>query len=321
MDITENSLLKRLARFGGKGGSVLRGIGDDGAVVALPGASYVFVQDALVEHVHFDLALQKPFDLGKKAVYVNASDVLAMGAEPLYFLVSLGIPRSVSSLTVEALYRGMNRAAKEFGAVLLGGDTAASGSDLFIDVSMVGRLRTSGYLGRNKARKGDLIGVTVELGESAYGLNLLQARPDTPPNRFTRRYTSPRPPLETWRALLEQGIPRAMMDISDGLLIDLERMMDSSGRAAVIHMENLPIPAVLVRQGKESLALSGGEDYQLLFTFDRAQQSAVEALKKEGFALSVIGEVQAGRGVRLFERGNERKVAMKGYEHFRERLT
>lgn len=320
MDIAENSLLERLARFGGRGGNVVRGIGDDGAVVALSGASYVFVQDALVEHVHFDLAMQKPFELGEKAVYVNVSDVLAMGAEPLYFLVSLGIPRRVSSGIIEELYRGMRRAAKEFGAALLGGDTTESGSDLFIDVSMTGRLCVPEYLGRDKARKGDLIGVTGALGESAYGLHLLQTRPDARPNRFTRRYTSPRPPFETWKALLEEGIPRAMMDISDGLMIDLERMMTSSRKAAVIYMEKLPIPAVLAREGKESLALAGGEDYQFLFTFDRARQDAVEALKRSGFSLSVIGEVRAGKGVRLFDGGIERKVTMKGYEHFREQL-
>ena len=132
MDIAENSLLKRLAEFGGRGGNVLRGIGDDGAVVDLPG-SYVFVQDALVEHVHFDLALQRPFDLGKKAVYVNVSDVLAMGAEPLYFLVSLAIPPRSRPEVIEEIYRGMSRAAREFGATLLGGDTTASEKDLFVE--------------------------------------------------------------------------------------------------------------------------------------------------------------------------------------------
>ncbi len=321
MEIAENSLLRRLARFGGRNRSVHRGIGDDGAVVALPGGSYVFAQDALIEGIHFDLSIEKPFDLGKKAVYVNASDILAMGADPLYFLVSLGIPQTVQSRTIEELYRGMRRAAKEFGALLLGGDTTASRTDLFIDVSMTGRLRVPVYLGRDKARKGDLIGVTGMLGESAYGLNLLKARPGRRPNRFTRRYTNPRPPLETWKALLEEGIPRAMMDVSDGLMIDLERMMEESRKAAIIHMEKLPIPAVLFKEGKESLAFAGGEDYQLLFTFDRKRQASVEALKARGFPVSVIGEVQAGKGVLLLEGGKERRVSMKGYEHFRERLT
>jgi thiamine-monophosphate kinase len=316
MEIAENSLLERLARFGGRGGHVLRGIGDDGAVVDLPAGSYVFVQDALVEHTHFDLGLQTPSDLGEKAVYVNVSDVLAMGALPLYFLVSLGIPPHVSSGVIEALYRGMRHAAKEFHCILLGGDTTASEKDLFIDVSMTGRLCVPEYLGRDKARKGDLIAVTGQLGESAYGLHLLKENPAARPNRFTRRHTNPKPSFKTWQALIEGDIPRAMMDISDGLMIDLERMMKESGKGAVIHMERLPIPAALKREGKENLALAGGEDYQFLFTFDPGKQSAVEILQRDGFSISLIGEVRAGRGVRLFDRGVERKVAMKGYEHF-----
>ena len=136
------------------------------------------------------------------------------------------------------------------------------------------------------------------------------------PNRFTRRYTSPRPPYSAWEALVKAGLPRAMMDVSDGLMIDLERMMEASRKAAVVHMERLPIPSALVKDGKERLALAGGEDYQFLFTFDRTRIAEVEALKREGISLSVIGEVASGRGVRLMDRGRERGVAIKGYEHF-----
>jgi thiamine-monophosphate kinase len=321
VEIAENSLLKKLARFGRKGGHIVRGIGDDGAIVTLGAGSYVFVQDALVEGVHFDLTFQGPYDVGKKAVYVNVSDVLAMGAEPLYFLVTLGIPSQMGASAIEELYRGISRAGKEFGAALVGGDTTEARDAFFIDVSMTGRLIVPEYLGRNKAAAGDLIGVTGSLGESAYGLHLLRERPEMRPNRFTRRYRSPKPPIEAWKALVDAGLPRAMMDISDGLMIDVERMMEESRKAAVVYMEKLPIPAVLVRKGWEELALAGGEDYQFLFTFDRARIAEVEALKQRDVRLSVIGEVRPGRGVRLIDRGTERQVATKGYEHFRERLT
>jgi thiamine-monophosphate kinase len=317
MEITENRLLKKISRFGRKTGDILRGIGDDGAVVRLSDASYVFVQDALVERVHFDFAFQKPFDLGKKALYVNISDILAMGASPLYFMVTLGITEKMTSSQIEDLYRGMSHATREFGLVLLGGDTTEAGADCFIDVSMVGKLTVPEYLGRNKALSGDLIGVTGVLGESAYGLHLLKGPPQGRPNKFTRRYTSPRPPLETWKVLVDAGIPRAMMDISDGLLIDLERMMEESGKSAIVHMERLPIPAALKKEGKELFALAGGEDYQLLFTFDKARLSHVEALQREKVPVSVIGEVRPGKGVKLFDKGREKEVTMKGYEHFR----
>jgi thiamine-monophosphate kinase len=212
----------------------------------------------------------------------------------------------------------MRDAGREFGAVLLGGDTTEAAADFFIDVSMVGRLTVPGYLGRNKARAGDLIAVTGALGESAYGLHLLKNGKEGKADRFTRRYTSPRPPYKAWKALTQAGIPNAMMDISDGLIIDLERMMAESGLQAVVRMESLPIPAVLKKEGKELFGLAGGEDFQFLFTFDESRTAGVEALKDRRIAVSIIGEVKAGKGVRLLDRGIERKVVLKGYEHFRE---
>jgi len=320
VEIAENRLLKRLARFGKKGGDIVRGIGDDGAVLSLSKGQFVFAQDALVEGTHFDFTLQRPVDVGKKAVYVNVSDVLAMGARPLYFLVTIGVPESLGVKTIEEIYRGMGRAASEFGASLVGGDTTEARGALFIDVSMVGRLVTREYLGRDKAQTGDLIGITGSLGEAAFGLALLTKSPRMRPNRFTRRFLSPKPPHDAWKALVDAAIPKAMMDVSDGLMIDLERMMEESGKAAVVHMERLPIPQALVKEGKEVLALGGGEDYQFLFTFDRSRTDEVEALKERGVPLSIIGEVRQGRGVRLMEKGREKKVAIKGYEHFGKRL-
>jgi thiamine-monophosphate kinase len=316
MEIAENSLIGELARFGTTGGPVLRGIGDDGAVVNLNRGSYVFVQDAMVEGIHFDLALQTPYDAGKKAVYINVSDVLAMGANPLYFLVTIGIPKRVTFSMIKDLYRGMGRAAKECGVALIGGDTVETGEDFFVDVSMTGRLVVKEYLGRNKASVGDLIGVTGTLGESAYGLELLKREAGSRPNRYTRRYASPKPPVELWKSLIGTGIPKAMMDISDGLLIDLERMMKESRKKAIIQLERVPMPGVLRRQGKELLALAGGEDYHFLFTFDRSRAKELESLKEAYPQLSVIGEVVSGRGVRLLNKGREKNVTTMGYQHF-----
>lgn len=320
MEITENELLKKLARFGKRTGRVLRGIGDDGAVVDLSRGAYVLAQDVLVEHIHFDLAIQSAFDVGKKAVYSNVSDILAMGARPQYFLVTLGLPERIYSSDIQGLYRGMEKAAKEFDLVLLGGDTAETREDFFVDVSMTGVLAVPEYLGRNKAAEGDLIAVTGLLGEAAYGLYLLKNREQgslSPANRFTKRFTTPRPPLETWEALIDLGIPKAMMDVSDGLVIDLERMMVESRKAAVIHLEQVPMPALLRKEGKELFALAGGEDYQLLFTFDRSRLPQLESLRKKKLQVSVIGEVRKGKGVHVYQAGRERKVAVKGYEHFR----
>jgi thiamine-monophosphate kinase len=317
VEITENRLIERISRFGRTTSAVLRGLGDDGAVIDLDKGAYVFVQDALVEGIHFDLAVEQLRHVGKKAVYVNVSDILAMGAEPLYFLVSLGIPKRIASAQIEDLYRGMNEAAKEFGAFLVGGDTTEAKEDFFIDLSMTGRLVVPEYLGRDKAAVGDLIAVTGCLGEAAYGLQLLKEAQRKKPNRYTRRYAAPRPPLEVWKALVRAGIPKAMMDVSDGLLIDLERMMHESKARAIVHLEMVPVPAVLRRGGQEILSIVGGEDYHFLFTFDRSMSGEIESLRKTFPELSIIGEVVSGEGVALLDKGVERKATFLGYEHFR----
>ncbi len=317
MEIPENELIRRLGRFEKRNPSILRGIGDDGAVVDLNGTPLVFVQDAMVEHVHFELAFVDAYYVGKKSVYVNVSDLLSMGAEPLYFLVTLGVPNHVSYKEIEELYEGMKKAAGEFGLSLLGGDTTATREELVIDVSMVGRLVTGEYLGRNKARTGDLIAVTGLLGESAYGLSLLKKGTVARGNsRFVERYRSPKPPYALWRELVNSGITIAMMDISDGLLIDLERMMEQSRKAAEIRLESIPMPAFFRRDGKEELALSGGEDYQFLFTFPKEKLPIFKALKEKRLPLSIIGEIVRGKGVRLFSHGVEVQPGSRGYQHF-----
>lgn len=317
MELTENELIRKLRRFGRKSGFVVRGIGDDGAVVDLKQGQYVLVQDALVEHIHFEFTFTDLFNVGKKAVYVNVSDIISMGAEPLYFLVTIGIPERFSYRDVQTLYKGLDRASREFHAHLLGGDTVSTRGDFFIDVSMVGKVIAGRYFGRNKARQGDLIGVTGHLGESAYGLHLLKnGSAARPANRYIRRYQSPRPPYDVWKELVKNGITDAMMDISDGLIIDLERMMAESKTGAHLFLDNIPIPPVLKKQGLRTLALAGGEDYQLLFTFPRDKAAVIEKIRKKGFAIPVIGEVVRQRGVRLFDGDREIKLKTKGYEHF-----
>jgi thiamine-monophosphate kinase len=317
MEISENKLIRKIKRFEDKSGSVLRGIGDDGAVMKLPQGSYVLVQDAMVEHVHFKFSFVDPYDVGKKAVYVNISDILSMGALPLYFLVTIGITPALTSKEITRFYRGMRQAAREFGATMIGGDTTESKNDFFIDISMIGRLVTKTYLGRDKAKEGDLIAVTGSLGESAYGLYLfLEGRPTRGMSRFVKRYASPKLPYPVWKEIVKHDITRSMMDISDGLLIDLGRMMTESRKGAVIHLEKLPIPPLLRKEKKEILALSGGEDYQLLFTFPRNKLEKVQRIIAQGHPISIIGEVVRGKGVKVLSRGKIYEAPVRGYEHF-----
>ena len=317
MEISENKLINRIKKFEDKSRNVLRGIGDDGAVMKLSQGAYVLVQDAMVEHVHFKFSFVDPYDVGKKAVYVNISDILSMGALPLYFLVTIGITPGLTSKDITRLYRGMRQAAREFGATMIGGDTTESKNDFFIDVSVIGKLVTKSYLGRDKAREGDLIAVTGSLGESAYGLSLfLEGKLIKGMSRFVKRYASPKPPYVVWKEIVKHDITRSMMDISDGLLIDLGRMMTESRKGAVIHLERLPIPSLLRKKNKEILALSGGEDYQLLFTFPRSKLEKVQMIIAQGHPISIIGEVIRGNGVKVLSRGNTYEAPVKGYEHF-----
>jgi len=317
MEIPENRLIDKIRRFADRSRDVLRGIGDDGAVIKLSQGSYVLVQDAMVEHVHFKFSFTNPYDVGKKAVYVNISDVLSMGALPLYFLVTIGITPALTSKDIGRLYHGMRQAAREFGAIMIGGDTTESKSDFFIDVSMIGKLVTKTYLGRDRAKEGDLIAVTGSLGESAYGLHLLlEGKPTKGMSTFLKRYASPKPPYPVWKEIVKHDITRAMMDISDGLLIDLGRMMAESKKGAVIHLEKLPIPPLLRKKNKEVLALSGGEDYQLLFTFPKSRLKKIQRMIQQGYPISIIGEVQQGKDVTVLSQGKVYEAPEKGYEHF-----
>lgn len=317
MEIPENRLIDKIRRFADRSRDVLRGIGDDGAVIKLSQGSYVLVQDAMVEHVHFKFSFTNPYDVGKKAVYVNISDVLSMGALPLYFLVTIGITPALTSKDIGRLYHGMRQAAREFGAIMIGGDTTESKNDFFIDISMIGKLVTKTYLGRDRAKEGDLIAVTGSLGESAYGLHLLlEGKPTKGMSTFLKRYASPKPPYPVWKEIVKHDITRAMMDISDGLLIDLGRMMAESKKGAVIHLEKLPIPPLLRKKNKEVLALSGGEDYQLLFTFPKSRLKKIQGMIQQGYPISIIGEVQQGKDVTVLSQGKVYEAPEKGYEHF-----
>lgn len=319
MEISENRFINLIRKFARKSNTVVRGIGDDGAVADLAGGQYVFVQDAMVEHVHFEFSFMDPYYLGKKALFANISDILAMGAQPLFYLVTTGIPAKLSSGDVLKVYRGMAAAARRFGAILIGGDTTATKGDFFIDISVVGRLAAGKYFGRDKARAGHLIAVTGRLGEAACGLKLLIKKGAARKGKggCIRRFLDPVPPYELWKELVKNDITDAMMDISDGLIIDLSRMMDESGKQALIHWEKVPMPRALRREGLERLALAGGEDYQLLFTFPRKKLAAVSEITRKGFEITVIGEVVSGEGVRLLRDGSEVEVPMQGYDHFR----
>jgi len=316
MRFSEEELLRRIRRLSGSSEEIERGIGDDGCVLRLKEGRYVLSQDMLVEGIDFERGLFSFEDVGMRAVYVNVSDILCMGAEPMYFLMSIAIPKDLSYREIGRFLRGIGMASKEFGLKLLGGDLSSSRRGLVVDICMVGVLVTEHYLGRDRAKAEDLIAVTGMLGQASFALNLFKAGERIGGlGRFVERLRRPRPPYEVWKELVKSGIPNAMIDISDGLLLDLQRLLRESGKGAKIFFENIPIPAPLLERKMEVLALTGGDDYELLFTFPKERLPLFEGLR-ERFPLHIIGEVTESGGLRMFKGGRPIKVERKGWDHF-----
>lgn len=303
--------------FRSSASGLLTGIGDDAAVVAPPkGKRLVFTTDTMVEGVHFSLAYCKPRDIGFKSVSVNVSDVHAMAARPLYILMSISISPDEDASLFRGIMSGVRDALKLYRIALIGGDmTAAAKGALTITITAIGAAAKPAL--RSGARPGDHIYVTGPLGDSAMGLRLLQ-HPDLKKrlgaktaqaliNRHLRPVSNPITPAVARRA-------SAMMDISDGLLIDLSRLCTESAVGAQVHESAVPISAELraaaakLRIDPLDLAMRGGEDYELI---------VVSRHKLPGTRFNRVGEI-IGKGFIIVDAmGVRRKAAPGGFDHFK----
>lgn len=257
-----------------KSANVIKGIGDDAAVIRMGDKHLLVTSDMMVEGVHFDLSFITPFQLGHKFLAINISDIYAMGGVPSYFLISLGIPESIKSRFIKELYSGIIKIAERYDIKIVGGDTCRSERGLVLSGMLIGY--GDRVIMRSGAKVGDKIYVTDTLGDSSAGLYLLK-------RRKRRIYTLSSEGVGInliKRHLMPEPIPiseseskkiNAMIDISDGLLIDLWRICDESGVGAVIYRERIPISEELKKISNKfgldpySYALRGGEDYVLLF--------------------------------------------------------
>ena len=316
-------VLRRRAR--GSSARWAAGIGDDAAVLRTrANRDVVLTADALIEDVHFRWRTTDARSLGVKTLVVNLSDLGAMGATPLGCLLSLGLPRRASPDRLDGFVRGLLGTAAAAGCPLVGGDTVEA-PIWSISLTCVGEVPKGRALRRAGARPGDRIMVAGEVGGSALGLALLErgrarsraARP------FVRRHLAPEP---VWRAgsVLARGADtHAAIDVSDGLLRDLQHVLDESGAGADLHVERLPLPRGLrplaVRHGLdvERLALAGGEDYALLFCVRPKAPAAAVFQKRLGCRVSEIGAVRRGRGISLYRDGRPVATPDRGFEHFK----
>lgn len=323
----ENELIRLIGRRYGvePDSDLVLGIGDDAALIRSGDRLLIVTTDLLVENTHFRMDINDPYLLGWKSVAVNLSDVAAMGGVPSYTFVSIGLP-DVDTSVVEAIYEGMRDCCAEYGSGIAGGDTVGSAAGIVINVTQLGWVEPERAARRSGAKPGDHIVVTNTLGDSRAGLELLLreglqgARERS--EFLVARHLKPSPRLAEARAAVETGKVNAMMDISDGLSMDLTRMCEASGVGARVQADQLPISddlraaARVLGTGPAQLAASGGEDYELLITCDDADAAAVTAaVEQAGSKASVVGEVVQGASVSLVTADRELPMP-RAWQHF-----
>lgn len=305
------------------------GVGDDCAVIDAGDRHWLITTDALVEGVHFSLAFSSVHDLGQRVMGVNISDIAAMGGRPRFFTVALGVPGSVDDARLRKLYDGINAMASEHGALLIGGDTVAS-NQLTATITVIGETDKGKAIMRSGAHPGDAIYVTGYLGMAALGLACLKAGNDTDTAQpFIERYRAPHPRVDEGQKLAATGFITAMIDISDGLMADLDHLAQASQTGYEIHVDKLPKAggtddlAHLIKADPRQLMLGGGDDYELAFTVARDHSEDFERWYADGklgtdVPLTKVGKIteDPARRIALAADGTEIDVAMRGFDHF-----
>jgi thiamine-monophosphate kinase len=322
-ELGEFGFIDRIAARVKSDRSVAVGIGDDAAsLIPTPGHVTLVTTDMLVAGVHFDLTYSDPYTLGKKTIAVNLSDLAAMGARPRHILLALAIPPELSLEFLDSLLAGIMEMADRYKVTLVGGDTCSSLHGLVLSVTAMGEQLPDRQVCRSGARCGDLVCVTGYLGDAAFGLEQLRRGERGGPAIF--RHLDPEPRVEAGVALAEQGLATAMIDISDGLLADLGHICELSHLGARLELERFPLSDELLRHrgvasdGVYAYPLSGGEDYELLFTVAPERRAEVEALfTGMHLKLSFIGEMNGSGKVTVFSGdGSEFIPVGKGFNHF-----
>ena len=314
--------------------SSVLGVGDDAAVIDHFGKQTVVTTDLLIEGVHFDLSYTPLKHLGYKSVIVNLSDVYAMNAMPTQITMSIGVSSKMSVEALEEFYEGVYIACEEHGVDLVGGDTSASQKGFIISVTALGEVTADQLVQRSTAQKGDLICVSGDLGGAYIGLLFLerekkiflespQIQPDLENESYViGRLLKPKARKDIHEFLAEKNIlPTSMMDISDGLSSELLHICEKSGVGCIVYEEKLPISeesrkaAYKFEIDPTACALSGGEDYELLFTIKQDDYEKLTLNEQ----ISVIGYVtEAEQGAKIKTKGgNTFDITAQGWNAFK----
>ena len=326
---SENEILRLLQdRSPDKSKFLKKGIGDDAAVFCPRNAAeyWLVTTDMLAENIDFRCEWTIPRQLGRKSISVNLSDLAAMGGRPRFFTVSLGLPSVISRRWIMEFYRGLIERGGTHGALLIGGDLSRSESGIIISITAIGESVGRKVLYRSGGRDGDALYVTGILGRSAAGLRLLYRGCLQPRTRSQRealrshRQPDPRCAVGMW--LAQSGMVRCMMDLSDGLSVDLPRMCAASGVGAEIDTARLPLftDATAWDLDPVALALHGGEDFELLFAVPESKTALLEKTYPHDLPkITRIGKMIRGRrNLWVHHDGkNRRRLKEGGYDHFR----
>ena len=334
-EIGEFGLIERLKGFLlPKSSNVIKSIGDDAAVCRIPDHNVQLIStDLLMEGVHFDLSYTPLMHLGYKAVAVNVSDIVAMNGIPSHILVGLALSNRFSVEAIEEIYKGMKLACEKYAVDLVGGDTTSSRSGLGLSVTVVGYNEPDSIVYRNGAQVNDLICVTGDLGGAYMGLQVLErekqvylANPEMQPeligkDYIVQRQLRPEARMDVIKSLKALGIkPTSMIDVSDGLASEILHICKESGLGAYIYEDKLPIDPMTYETAREfdldplTVMLSGGEDYELLFTIAQADYEKI----RNHPDISIIGYMKpVEEGVNVYTKG-EHLVPIKaqGWNHF-----
>jgi thiamine-monophosphate kinase len=313
--------------------SSILGVGDDGAVIDHFGKQTVLTTDLLIENIHFDLMYTPLRHLGYKAVVVNLSDLYAMNATPTQLLISLGFSNRFSLEALDEFYEGVYAACEKYGVDVVGGDTSSSQKGFIISITAIGEVSPDKFVQRSTAQKGDLICCSGDLGAAYLGLIFLEREkkifvehPEVKPDLEGEKYVIGRIlKPEAAKDVIdffenEQIVPTSMMDISDGLSSEILHICKQSSLGCVIYEEKIPIAeetrkaAYKFELDPTACALSGGEDYELLFTVKQEDFDKLVLNEK----ISVIGYMTAPEeGCKIVTKGgNQFDVTAQGWNAF-----
>lgn len=330
--IGEFGLIERIkTKFADSNNNISIGIGDDACLIKPTVKKDILVTtDILLEGIHFDLSYTSFYQLGYKGLSVNISDIAAMGGLPRYLLISIGIPSNIETKDIDELYEGIYELTKDADIYIVGGDTVRSKGSLFLSLTLIGEIEHNRAISRSGAKTGDKIFVTGRTGDSRAGLEILQGKAAMRRSwskSLVGRHLCPVPRLLEGRMLASERLASSMIDISDGLIADLNQICKESNTGALIYLDRLPVSKELYEYTKETggnpieYALNGGEDYELLFTVDKEKEEGINRMmmKKRIMDCCCIGEiVPVNREIMAIDKhGVIKRIKKQGYEHFK----